>query len=174
MEVNLDANLFFWIQYSVGLELEPKKKFFVLFCQTLLFQITKQSQSVPISCSNQKGIRNRSSSRGKRPNFSVSKVYIKFAMYKASIFPAFLNYILQIINFLGSSEYFFKELINIKVYQTIAMVRELWQICNRCFWKNCTTLRRYNFATNSVVDSTWSMFYQSFGSSDGETKLAHS
>ena len=31
MEVNLDANLFFWIQYSVELELEPKKKFFLSF-----------------------------------------------------------------------------------------------------------------------------------------------
>ena len=107
MEVNLDANLFL---NSVFSGTWTKKKFFFLFCQTLLFQITKQSQSVPISCSNQKGIRNRSSSRGKRPNFSVSKVYIKFAMYKASIFPAFLNYILQIINFLGSSEYFFQDL----------------------------------------------------------------
>ena len=103
MEVNLDANLFL---NSVFSGTWTKKKFFFLFCQTLLFQITKQSQSVPISCSNQKGIRNRSSSRGKRPNFLVSKVYIKFALYKASIFPAFLNYILQIINFLGSSEYF--------------------------------------------------------------------
>ena len=105
MEVNLDANLFL---NSVFSGTWTKKKFFFLFCQTLLFQITKQSQSVPISCSNQKGIRNRSSSRGKRPNFSVSKVYIKFAMYKASIFPAFLNYILQIIIFLEFQSIFFR------------------------------------------------------------------
>ena len=92
----------FWIQYSV--QLEPEKKVF-LFCPTLLFQITKQSQSVPISSSNQKGIRNRSSSRGKRTNFSVSKVYIKFATYKASIFPEFLDYILQIIIFCKFSKW---------------------------------------------------------------------
>ena len=33
MEVNLDANLFFWIQYSVGLELEPKKSFSFFFAK---------------------------------------------------------------------------------------------------------------------------------------------